>query len=242
MSLICLGIAAWFAGRSFYAGLKYWEGNRIYEEIGQMALAGDGEEPDEGENVIPHVNFRALQKINPQIVAWLYCPDTVINYPVTQGEDNEYYLTHLVDGTRNSNGCLFIDCRNTGDFLDGNTIIYGHHMASGRMFASLLKYVKQEYYEDHPFMYLSVEGKTYLLELFAGYTTTEDSSAYRMQFDTSHEFAGWLQETSEKSDFTADIRLTVEDRIVTLSTCAYSFENARYVVHGRLVELNNTAE
>ncbi|MCD7737752.1 MAG: class B sortase [Lachnospiraceae bacterium] len=157
-------------------------------------------------------------------------------------EDNEFYLSHLADGTSNSNGCLFIDCRNSEGFSDENTIIYVHHMASGKMFASLIRYVEQEYYEAHPVMYLSVEGKTYPLELFAGYTTTEDSSAYRMQFDTSHEFAEWLREISAKSDFTANIRLTTENRIVTLSTCAYSFENARYVVHGRLVELDEAAE
>ncbi|MCC8163151.1 MAG: class B sortase [Lachnospiraceae bacterium] len=113
-----------------------------------------------GRNSFEKWNFTALQEINPEIVAWLYCPDTVI---------------------------------------------YGHHMASGRMFASLVRYAKQAYYEEHPIMYLSVEGQTYLLELFAGYTTTED-------------------------------------QIVTLSTRAYSFENVRYVVHGRLVELDEASE
>ncbi|MCD8363893.1 MAG: class B sortase [Lachnospiraceae bacterium] len=261
LSLICIGVAAYFCGRLFYAALEYQRGDELYEKIAETAVtepvgSEEGGESDESpapsisasvsgiaeESEWPEVNFTALQEINPEIVAWLYCPDTVINYPVVHGEDNEYYLTHLVNGTSNSNGCLFIDCRNSGDFSDGNTVIYGHHMASGRMFASLVRYANQAYYEAHPIMYLSVEGKTYLLELFAGYTTTEDSSAYRMQFDTSSEFALWLKEISEKSDFTADIKLTAEDRIVTLSTCAYSFENARYVVHGRLVELDEASE
>ncbi|MCD7725074.1 MAG: class B sortase [Clostridiales bacterium] len=216
LSLICFGVAAYFGGRLLYAALEYQEGDELYERMAESAVAepvenGDNGEPDESpvpvtsESVseiseAPAVDFNALQEINPEIVAWLYCPD------------------------------------------DENTIIYGHHMASGKMFASLIRYAEQEYYEAHPVMYLNVEGKTYLLELFAGYTTAEASSAYRMQLDTSHEFAEWMREISAKSDFTANIRLTTEDRIITLSTCAYSFENARYVVHGRLVELVEAAE
>ncbi len=110
------------------------------------------------------------------------------------------------------------------------------------MFASLVQYAEQEYYEAHPIMYLTVEQCEYRLELFAGYTTTADSSAYIMRFSDTHEYAEWLREVSAKSDFIADIHLTTNDRIVTLSTCAYSFQNARYVVHGRLVKINDEGE
>ncbi len=236
-------------------------GDDAYEEIALIAISGnkileDAGEPDDSpvstvlendvetadENILPDVDFTSLTEINLDITAWLYSPDTVINYPVTQGSDNEYYLYHLADGTYNRNGCLFIDCNNYGDFSDENTIIYGHHMASGKMFASLVQYAEQEYYEAHPIMYLTVEQCEYCLELFAGYTTTADSSAYIMRFSDTHEYAEWLREVSSKSDFIADIHLTTNDRIVTLSTCAYSFQNARYVVHGRLVKINDEGE
>ncbi len=255
LALVCLGVAAFFAGKILYTELEYKEGDDVYEEIAQMAVT-DSEEPDESpasavsesetdaeeEAALPVVDFTALAEINTDIGAWLYSPDTVINYPVVQGTDNEYYLYHLADGTYNRNGCLFIDCNNNDDFSDENTIIYGHHMASGKMFASLIQYAKQEYYEAHPVMYLTVRDSKYRLELFAGYTTTADSSAYIMRFSDSHEFAEWMREVSGKSDFTANIRLTTDDRIVTLSTCAYSFQDARYVVHGRLVKLNDEGD
>jgi sortase B len=110
-------------------------------------------------------------------------------------------------------------------------------MASGKMFASLIQYASQDYFEAHPVMYLTVDGQAYRLELFAGYTTTADSTAYTLSFGSKHEFAQWLREVSSKSDFTTNMSLTTEDHIVTLSTCAYSFQDARYVVHGRLVAL-----
>ncbi len=128
----------------------------------------------------------------------------MIDYPVCQGEDNSYYLTHLSDRTYNRNGCLFVDCKNSSDFSDDNTIIYGHHMASGKMFASLIKYKEQDYYEEHPIMYLTTEEGTYKIELFSAYVTEIGSSAYTMIFGTAKERAAWLKEISNKSDFTAN--------------------------------------
>jgi len=184
--------------------------------------------------LIPDINFDALSEMNGSLVGWLYSPETVINYPVAQGEDNFYYLNHLADGTENGNGCLFIDWKNAPDFSDENTVIYGHHMQSGKMFASLVSYADQAYFEEHPVVYLTTPTGKYKIELFSGYTTDRNSSAYTLRFSTQHEFAEWLREISDKSDFRTSMRLSTEDHIVTLSTCAYSFYDARYVVHGRL--------
>ena len=140
--------------------------------------------------------------------------------------------------TDNLNGCLFIDCKNKGDFSDENTIIYGHHMASGKMFASLIKYADQKYFEEHPVMYLETEDKEYKVELFSGYTTEMASSAYMLTLEDSHTYAEWLRELYAKSDFKANVVLTTDDHMITLSTCAYSFQDARYVLHGKLTDMN----
>lgn len=95
------------------------------------------------------VDFERLQEENKDIIAWLYCPDTEINYPVVQSKDNEYYLRRLLDGTWNIAGTLFMDYRNAADCSDLHTIIYGHNMKNNTMFGSLPKYSKQEYYEEH---------------------------------------------------------------------------------------------
>ncbi len=81
------------------------------------------------------VDFETLRENGPDIIGWLSLPDTVLNYPVTHTDNNEYYLNHLYDGTYNKVGCLFADYENRADFSDRNTIIYGHNMRDGSMFA-----------------------------------------------------------------------------------------------------------
>ena len=182
-------------------------------------------------------DMEKVSEVNDELVAWLYCPGTVIDYPVAHGTDNEYYLTHLATGEKNANGCLFIDCNNAGDFSDKNTVIYGHNMHSGKMFAALLGYREQSFYDSHPYMYLTCGDKTYRLEIFSAYVTDSGSDAYRMKFTDADAFADWVKEVSGRSDFAASMAIKTTDRIVTLSTCAYDFAGARYVVHGRLSEM-----
>lgn len=114
------------------------------------------------------VDFERLQEENKDIIAWLYCPDTEINYPVVQSKDNEYYLRRLLDGTWNIAGTLFMDYRNAADCSDLHTIIYGHNMKNNTMFGSLPKYSKQEYYEEHSVLYLLTPKQNYKVKLIAG--------------------------------------------------------------------------
>lgn len=104
---------------------------------------------DDADIVLPSVDFEALRENGPDIIGWLSLPDTVLNYPVTQTDNNEYYLNHLYDGTYNKVGCLFADYENRADFSDRNTIIYGHNMRDGSMFALLNRYDEQSYFDTH---------------------------------------------------------------------------------------------
>lgn len=191
---------------------------------------------------LPEINFKALQEVNPDVIGWIYSPDTTINYPVVQGDDNAYYLKHLADGTENRNGCPFLDVQNRPDFSDDNSIIYGHHMQNGTIFAGISWYEDQSYYDEHPVMYLMTPAVNYRIELFSGYTTEMDSSAYMQTFGSIREHTDWLKEVSGRSDFRANMEISALDRVITLSTCAYRFENARYVLHGKLVELNGGSQ
>ena len=264
---ICTGIAVFFGWKVYQQEMMYKKGDDTYEMIEHLAQATpmteevpanrpepstfepetttpvsiieDPEEPQNQEEPIPvaEIDFAALTAVNSDVVAWICCPDTVINYPVVLGGDNEYYLTHLVDGTENGNGTLFIDWKNSRDFSDENTVVYGHHMQSGKMFACLVEYADQAFFDAHPIIYLVTPEAKYKIELFSGYTTTFDSSAYTLRFSSSHEYAEWLREIARKSDFKANMHLSTNDHIITLSTCAYSFYDARYVVHGRLTQV-----
>lgn len=180
------------------------------------------------------VNFGGLQEMNPDVVGWIYSEGTAINYPVLQGDDNGYYLKHLVDGSYNADGSIFVDANNQTGFADGNTIIYGHNMKDGMMFAELLNYADQAYYEAHPVIWLLTPKRNYQIVLFAGYTTDGNSDTYTIFDSTSDALYTYGEERIQKSDFQTDVRPQKGDRLVVLSTCAYSKENARYAVHGIL--------
>ncbi len=203
----------------------------------ETAIAEEsGGEIVEQEVVYPpiEVDFDELLAVNPDVTGWIYCEDTVINYPVVQGEDNTFYLHHSIDGAYSSSAAIFVDSYNQRDFQDANTIIYGHHMKNGSMFAGLEDWSDQSYYEEHPVMWLLTPAQNYRIVLFSGYHTAADSDAYRIYDRTGEALDTYIQERLELSDFQADIALSGEDKIVTLSTCAYVFTNARYVLHGIL--------
>ena len=181
------------------------------------------------------VDFESLYKVSKDTVAWIYDPGMVINYPIAQAEDNDYYLRRNLSGKSSSAGTLFMDYRNSGDFSDWNTLIYGHNMKSGTMFASLLDYRMPNYYEEHPVMYLYVPGKRYKLELIVAYTTDVNDAIYQLP-TTDEERQAALNRAYRLSNFESGIRPDKEDRLVTLSTCSYAYDDARYVVIGRLVE------
>ena len=133
-------------------------------------------------------------------------------------------------------GTVFVDARNGKDFSDQNTILYGHHMKNGSMFASLVNYKEQTYYNVHPDMLLFTPAAVYRLELFAGYVTDgyATNEVYQTSFATEADFRSLIENAREASDFTCDVKVTAEDRIVTLSTCTYEYDEARYVVLGKL--------
>lgn len=182
------------------------------------------------------VNFDVLLEKNEDIIGWLYSEDTPINLPIVQSTDNDYYLRRLIDGTWNSSGTLFVDYRNAGDFSDNNTIIYGHNMKNKEMFGTLPYYKEQSYFNEHPVMWLLTPAGNYKIELVAGYVTSTTSNVY--SFDQSEEdvFAT-VQQAVEKSTFRTDVEISQGDRFLTLSTCSYEYDNARYVLIGRLIPL-----
>lgn len=182
------------------------------------------------------VDFEALHRESEDIVAWLYSPNTPIDYPVAQSGDNEYYLRRLLDGTWNIGGTIFQDYRCPSDYSGWGTMIYGHHMQDGSMFGSLQRYKEQSYYEENPVLYLLTPEKDFEVQLFAGFTCAGDAVVYSIP-QTREEKEDVLRFCRSRSDFESPVSVEAEDQILILSTCSYAYDNARYVVVGLLREL-----
>ena len=186
------------------------------------------------EATFPEVDFDSLRSINEQVVGWIYDEASVINYPIVQAKDNDYYLHHLFNGETNRDGCIFLDSQNQRDFSDSHCIIYGHYMKSGAMFAALANYKSQEYYEEHPRMLLLTPNGNYTIEIFAGYVANVQDDAWTTGFGSEAEYESWITSSISKSLISSAIRPTASDHILTLSTCSYEFADARFVLLGVL--------
>ncbi len=196
------------------------------------------EEQPKAEKAPISVDFEALLEECADVIGWIYCPDTPINYPIVQAKDNDYYLRRLLDGTWNMAGSIFMDYRNAPDFTDFNTVIYGHNMKNNSMFTSLGNYKNQEYYEEHPVIYLLTPNKDYKLELIGGYFVNVDETDVYSIPAAEEEMDALIEKAKQNSTFESKAAINGGDRIVTLSTCTDNFDDTRYVVIGVLQELS----
>ncbi len=199
------------------------------------------ETPEEGTREIItapiSVDFDALLQENADIVGWLYCENTEINYPVVQAADNNYYLRRDLYGDYLISGTLFVDYRCPTVGTGQNFIIYGHNMNNGTMFGTMVEYKEQAYADAHPVLWYLTPDRDYRIELFAGQVTASDSEVYTPSFGSAERFEEFLRDIKDHSTFVSDLSVTGEDHIITLSTCSYEFGNARYVVFGKLISL-----
>ena len=182
------------------------------------------------------VDFDALLSFNPDVIGWIYCENTPINYPVLQSTDNDYYLRRMLNGKYNIAGSVFMDYRFKSDFSDVCSIIYGHNMNDDSMFGTFTNYKEQEYFDEHPTVWFFTPEKSYVIELMAGYVTDSSSEAYTA-FSSDAELYEYVQRAVAKSTFTSPVTFAEGEKIVTLSTCSYEFSTARYVLIGKLTEM-----
>ncbi|WP_312503185.1 class B sortase [Lacrimispora sp.] len=225
-----------FSGYKLKESLQiYAEGDQSYENLKeQVRHQESSSSSDDAEDIPPvFIDFEALKKINSDAAAWLYSPDTIIDYPVMRAHDYDWYLHHLPDGTYNANGTLFLDYNCPEDFSGGLSIIYGHHMKSGGMFGSLTEYKEQDYFEEHPYLYLYTEQRSYRIYLKYGCVISAGEWRDRaFMYEVNRK--ALLSYASSKTTFESSAEYTDRDRLLVLSTCSYEFDDARYVVIGIL--------
>lgn len=180
------------------------------------------------------IDLAALREVNEDVIGWIRIPDTKIDFPLMQGEDNDYYLNHAWDGRKTSVGSIFLEHRNNPDLTDYNTIVYGHNMNDGSMFAGLKKYDSTFYWEKHPYVYLTTGQGVYRYEVFSSYKADVEGVTYGLSFNQVETRAKFLLNAMEKTRLDTGITPRENDRILTLSTCSGAGYSTRWVVHARL--------
>jgi sortase B len=165
-------------------------------------------------------------------VAWLYIPGTNIDYPVMQSEDNEYYAHRAADGSYLYAGSLFMDYRCSSDFSDFNSVIYGHNMGNGTMFADIPNYENEEYFMEHSYGWLTTDDNVRLIDFFAVARTTDTSGLYL----ADPTFEEWDLQLRNCASIYKEIGISEEDNLITLSTCTSAEGNSRTILVGKIIE------
>lgn len=233
---VCLAVL----GHRMY---QYHKGTEIYDEAKYLAKipnlrestfshTGDNVSDD---NTSASIDLTSLREVNSDVLGWITIPDTVLSYPLVQGDDNEFYLTHTWNHESNSAGSIFMESECSPDFTDFNTIIYGHRMNNGSMFGSLKDYKKQAHYEAHPLFYIMNENGLQVYQIFSAFEAQLYDPVFLLKVTSEKNRQAVIDCAIEKSQLSTNIIPTAANKIVTLSTCTGRGHDTRWVVIGFLV-------
>ena len=182
-------------------------------------------------DALKNMDFTALRQENQDVAGWILIPDTKVSYPLMQGEDNDYYLNHNWRRQKSSQGSIYMDYRCSTDLSGFHTILYGHKMNNGAMFGQLYRYEEQTFWEAHPNLYIADDNGSHVYQIFAAYeASVSTGDTYRVSFASEEKQQAFLDACMEHSEIQTGIVPTVEDRILTLSTCTGNGHATRWVV------------
>ena len=245
--IVSVGAVSYIRRQYHDAEIRYEQAAASYTMAAQktdLKLPNPPQEKEEEIVCLPElapitVDFEALREVNPDVVGWIYCPDTVINYPVLHGGNNDVYLHTNYDGTYNAAGSIFVEEKNRIGFQDFNSILYGHHMANGSMFATLEYWQQQAYFDVHPSMWLLTPDQDYKITLYSAYTISAYGDVYVVFPEDGEDAREWVADAKERSAVVPSAVPVLEGKHIMLSTCAYVFDNARAVVHGLMQPISS---
>jgi len=203
--------------------------------------------PDEPEFLaVNPINFDELTDLNPDLYAWLEIPGTAIDNPVAQSTDNDqnYYLHHNYLGNYEFAGTIYSQRHNTRYFIDRVTVLYGHNMLNGTMFADLHKFSDKDFFEDNDEMFIYIDGHILTYKIFAAYEYDDRHILNSFDFSKDEVYEQYLKDClnphSSNSIVREGVTLTKDDRILTLSTCTNYNSNKRFLVQGVLINDEKT--
>lgn len=245
--IIAIAVFCYAAYNLYHIYTEYKKGTDEYNHIEQMAVTNrepDEEQTETGADQGPSlvapmkIDFDTLRGVNEDVIGWIYVEALDgVSYPIVKGADNNTYLHMTYEKNYNFAGTIFIDCENSGDFNDCNTLVYGHNMKNGSMFGQLRKFSEDpEMYKKSKYFWIFTPDKDYRYEIIAAYTTGVDSDTYTLFKGPGQEFEEYLAKIKGRSEVQTDAgEMNIKDKIVTLSTCTGN-EATRFVVQGKRVD------
>lgn len=221
----------------------------IKEDEGYLSTSKPGDDKYyasliETENGQPVVldKYEDLYNQNKSLIGWVKIADTVIDYPVMQTVNNEYYLDHNFHQEYDKNGSIFLDASCSVYPRSMNLIIYGHHMKSGKMFGSLQKYQNESYYKEHKYIEFDSiyeEGTYEVMFVFRDKVYSQEDVNFKyyefIDANSEEEFNSYMDEMAAISYYDTGVVAQYGDQLLTLSTCDYQQDNGRFVVVARRV-------
>lgn len=209
------------------AGYIYYQNWQNYHKIDEAnERVAEYAKLSDDENTPPTVDWEALKAMNPDVVGWLQVPGTVVNYPVFQTTNNEFYLDHAPDKSYSIGGSVFLDYEGTKPGLvDAQTIVYGHHMRNGSQFKQIADMENQELFDGiKTVWYVTEQGPYNLAPLFLFYTSENDYDVRQFQFENDEAFRTYLntylaKAVTKRAD--AEQIVAKAKHVFTLSTCNY---------------------
>jgi len=217
-------LALLFAALLCYSAYRVWDISRDYSAEAEMHGLVMGYKPRSEDAVNQSVTD--LQEKYPDVAGWLTVPNTNIDYPFVWYRDNDFYLRRDLSGADATAGTLFMETRCKADFTSQNTIIYGHHMKNGSMFGTLKAFTDDNFFAANPRGTIYLPHETVTLEFFA-YLVVNHTDREIYSVELSESYLAYVKQTARQY---RDVGLADGDRVVTLSTCSYEFNNARMVL------------
>jgi sortase B len=240
--LVIIGVAVFLTLKTLNIGASNEEYSKLSSsyasDIDDIQENTEITSPSINEAVQNPIDFASLVKQNDEIYSWIYIPDTNINYPVCQSKsDDNFYLDHDVYGNNSYAGAIYSQICNSKDYSDRVTVLYGHNMADGSMFANLHKFADADFFAEHDKMYIYTENKKLTYKIVSAFVYDDRHIMNSFDFSDDSVFGDYLDMIlnphSVSVNVRDDVELSIEDKIVTLSTCLNSGEG-RYLVQGVL--------
>lgn len=193
------------------------------------------------------LQVKELQGQNPDIIGWLEIENTNINYPVLQGTDNSYYMTHNYKKENSKNGSIFLDAKYNWNIPSNNFLIYGHNLENGMMFQELLKYEKESFYQEHPIIRFTTTEEDAKYEIVSVFKSRvyykSEKNVFRYYYfinsQSEEKYNQFVKNAKNASIYSIDVTANYGDQLITLSTCSYHLEDGRFAIVGRKIEQDN---